>query len=96
MEGTITAYPELVTGLLAGLVFAWRGWRLAPVVVAGAMLAGLLVGGEASLTTICAGHGECTPPTSVDWTLVALANAGAWMFGVATGAATVWARRGLV
>ena len=96
MEGAITAYPELVAGLLAGLVFAWRGWRLALLVMAGAVLAALLVAGEASFATICDGHGECTPPTSVDWALVALANAGAWVFGVATGAATVWARRGLV
>jgi hypothetical protein len=94
MEGAITAYPELVAALFVGLVFAWRGWRLTPIVLAGAALAALLVAGEASSATGCRGGGECTPPTSFDWTVVALTNAGAWAFGIATGAATIWARRG--
>ncbi|MGH3073444.1 MAG: hypothetical protein ACRDQC_00875 [Gaiellales bacterium] len=93
MNAAITAYPELVLGLLAGLLAARSGWRLAPVVAAGSVLAVLLVAGDAGFTNPCDGHGECTMPTTVDWTFVALANAGAWAFGVATGAATVWARR---
>lgn len=94
MEAAITAYPELLLGLLLGLVAARRGWRLAPIAAAGAVLAVVLVAGEASLTNVCDGHGECTPPTSFDWTALGLTNAGAWAFGVAAGAATIWARRG--
>jgi hypothetical protein len=93
MTGLIVAYPELVIGIVVGLVAASRGWRLAPIVLAGAALALILVVGDADLTNACAGHGECTPPTKVDWTFVAIANAGGWAFGVAAGAALVWSRR---
>jgi hypothetical protein len=94
MEAAITAYPELVAGLFLGLVAAWRNWPLAPIALAGTALAALLVAGDASLANACDGRAECTPPTSFDWTVVALANASAWASGVATGAATIWARRG--
>jgi hypothetical protein len=76
-----------------GLVAASRGWRLAPIVLVGAALALVLVVGDADLTNVCSGHGECTPPTKVDWTFVAITNAGGWAFGVATGAALMWSRR---
>jgi hypothetical protein len=93
MTGLIVAYPELVLGIVAGAVAAARGWRITPIVLAGAALALILVVSDADLTNVCAGHGECTRPTKVEWTLVAFANAGGWTFGVATGAALVWSRR---
>jgi hypothetical protein len=95
VEIAIIAHPEMVAGLVAGLIVAWRGRRPAPVLVLGMAPAALLVAGDASFTNACDGHGECTPPTSFDWTLVALANAGARAFGIAAGAATIRAQRGL-
>jgi hypothetical protein len=93
MTGLIVAYPELVIGIVAGLVAASRGWRITPIMLAGAALALILVVSDADLTNVCAGHGECTPPTKVEWIFVAIANTGGWAFGVATGAALVWSRR---
>jgi hypothetical protein len=93
VTGLIVAYPEILVGIIVGLVAASRGWRLAPIVLVGAALALVLVVGDADLTNVCSGHGECTPPTKVDWTVVAITNAGGWAFGVATGAALMWSRR---
>jgi hypothetical protein len=93
MTGLIVAYPELVIGIVAGLVAASRGWRITPIVLAGAAIALVLVVSDANLTDVCAGHAECIRPTKVEWTFVALANAGGWAFGVATGAALVRSRR---
>jgi hypothetical protein len=93
MTGLVVAYPEILIGIIVGLVAASRRWRLAPIVLVGAALALILVVSDADLTNVCSGHGECTPPTKVDWTFVAIANAGGWAFGVATGAALMWSRR---
>ena len=49
MAGLIFAYPEILIGIGVGLVAASRGWRLTPIVLAGAALALALVVGDADL-----------------------------------------------
>ncbi len=83
----ISAYPAILLGLVAGLVAQRRGWRIIPLLVAGAVVFTALVLHASTLPGSNASAEGSESSAPLIWAVFALVNAGSWALGVAMGVA---------
>lgn len=87
----MSGYPAILLGLAVGLVAAWRGWPISPVLAAGAITFAVLVMHQATVPGHVSEEGNVM--TASMWVLLAFVNAGSWALGIAMGVAVAGLRR---
>ena len=87
METLIYVYPAFILGLVAGAASRWRSWPPLWVYGLGPIIFIALVAHQTTVPDVCPVGAECEPAPAFVWAMLALANVGAWMVGVALGVA---------
>lgn len=88
----MSGYPAILLGLAVGLVAAWRGWPISPILGVGAIAFASLALHQSTVPAQASpeGNGVMTAPL---WTLLAVVNIGSWALGVGMGVAVAGLRR---
>jgi hypothetical protein len=89
----VYGYPAILIGLAVGLVAAWRGWPISPILAAGAIVFTALVVHQSGVPVPAGDLGDSGPATATIWVLLAFVNVGSWALGIGMGVAVAGLRR---
>jgi hypothetical protein len=89
----VYGYPAILIGLAIGLVAAWRGWPMSPILATGAITFAALVLHQSTVPVPASDLGDSGPVTASMWVLLAFVNAGSWALGIGMGVAVAGLRR---